>query len=205
MRSIICLNFDLVSLRLLCRLTPPLCLNFLGLIHLDSHVTKANDKLETYFTGIMGHMDVIAIISDGFNIYLPILMCFLCLATLFQFGSRFLHFMGIEQFIADDDLTAELVREGQDLVKREKNKRVKQVETGAARERWAATTSRLQNVSVQPDVQRQTSRELARPAASESSRLELLNDVEPMDYSATWSGNQSFTNQPPGKGLFDDI
>lgn len=176
----------------------------MGLIHLDSHVTKVNDKLETYFTGIMGHMDVIPIISDGFNLYLPILMCFLCVATLFQFGSRFLHFMGIEQYISDYDLTAELVREGQELVKREKNKRTKQVETGAARERWAATTSRIQ-VSVEPEVERQSSRDRDPPRniQGDNSRLELLNDVEPIDYSATWSVNQSSNH--PGRGIFDDI
>lgn len=34
---------------LLCRLTPPMCLNFLGLLHMDSHIIKDID-LETYYT-----------------------------------------------------------------------------------------------------------------------------------------------------------
>ena len=38
--------------RLLCRLTPPLCLNFLGLIHLDSHLTKDEDLIETSYTEV---------------------------------------------------------------------------------------------------------------------------------------------------------
>jgi hypothetical protein len=34
---------------LLCRLTPPMCLNFLGLMHMDSHVIKQRIQ-ETYYT-----------------------------------------------------------------------------------------------------------------------------------------------------------
>lgn len=40
---------------LLCRLTPPMCLNFLGLMHMDSHIIKQR-VMETYYTQIMGHM-----------------------------------------------------------------------------------------------------------------------------------------------------
>ena len=36
---------------LLCRLTPPMCLNFLGLIHMDSHIIKARLQ-ETYYTQV---------------------------------------------------------------------------------------------------------------------------------------------------------
>ena len=37
---------------MLCRLTPPLCLNFLGLIHLDSHVIKDSRIQETAYTHV---------------------------------------------------------------------------------------------------------------------------------------------------------
>ena len=66
----------------------------------------------------MGHMDVIPIISDGFNIYFPIMIVLLCIGTYFSLGSRLLHFLGINQFIGDDDLTQELVDEGREIVKR---------------------------------------------------------------------------------------
>lgn len=36
---------------MLCRLTPPMCLNFLGLIHMDSHIIK-RQVLETYYTQV---------------------------------------------------------------------------------------------------------------------------------------------------------
>jgi hypothetical protein len=71
---------------LVARLTSPLCYNFLGLVHLDSHITKDQNILETQFTSIMGHMDVISFISDGFNIYFPMLIILLCLATFFNLG-----------------------------------------------------------------------------------------------------------------------
>lgn len=40
---------------MLCRLTPPLCLNFLGLIHLDSHVTKNANIEETAYTKVSSY------------------------------------------------------------------------------------------------------------------------------------------------------
>ena len=63
-------------------------------------------------------MDVIPIISDGFNIYFPIMIVLLCICTYFSLGSRILHLLGINQFIGDDDLTQELVDEGREIVKR---------------------------------------------------------------------------------------
>jgi len=108
---------------LLCRLTPPMCLNFLGLIHMDSHIIKAR-LMETYYTQIMGHMDVLPIISDGFNIYFPMAILGLCLATYFSLGSRFLSFIGFQQFVDDeDDITTDLTEEGRELIKREKRRR----------------------------------------------------------------------------------
>ncbi len=74
---------------LLCRLTPPLCLNFLSLIHMDSHVIDSQIE-ETAYTRIMGHMDVVSIVSDYFNIYFPIALLALTLATYFSLGARFL-------------------------------------------------------------------------------------------------------------------
>ena len=38
--------------RMLCRLTPPLCLNFLGLLHLDSHITSDVGMQETAYTKV---------------------------------------------------------------------------------------------------------------------------------------------------------
>lgn len=58
----------------LSRLTGPLCLNFLSMAHLDSHVTHSNAiKVETAFTQVMGHMDVVAFMKD-FNTYYPMLI-----------------------------------------------------------------------------------------------------------------------------------
>jgi len=67
----------------------------------------------------MGHMDVLPIISDGFNIYFPMAILGLCLATYFSLGSRLLSFIGFQQFVDDeDDITADLTEEGRELIKR---------------------------------------------------------------------------------------
>ncbi|VDN25698.1 unnamed protein product [Gongylonema pulchrum] len=75
-------NSLLFSAILLCRLTPPICLNVLGMIHLDSHITSDTKfGVETQFTKLMGHLDVIPILARGINIYLPILIVLLALGT----------------------------------------------------------------------------------------------------------------------------
>ncbi|XP_055716376.1 LMBR1 domain-containing protein 2 homolog [Phlebotomus papatasi] len=117
---------------LLCRLTPPICLNFLGLIHMDSHIIKERIS-ETWYTRVMGHMDVLEIISDGFNIYFPMLMIAFCLATWFNLGSRTLNALGFQQFMVNEDMSDEIVQEGKDLISREKRKKRRMAESSMRR------------------------------------------------------------------------
>ncbi|KAK2724757.1 LMBR1 domain-containing protein 2 homolog [Artemia franciscana] len=106
---------------MLCRLTPPMCLNFLGLIHMDSHVIKT-PILETHYTQIMGHMDVLPLLADGFYIYFPMAITALCAATYFSLGAKILNIIGFQQFVGDENITSDLVEEGQELIKRERRK-----------------------------------------------------------------------------------
>ncbi|XP_054466966.1 G-protein coupled receptor-associated protein LMBRD2B-like [Anoplopoma fimbria] len=119
---------------LFCRLTPPLCLNFLGLIHMDSAISH-QDRIQTSYTSIMGSMRVLYFISDGFYIYYPMLVLLLCFATFYSLGSRCLNLLGFHQYITDDHLTSDLVDEGKELIRRERRKRQK-AEDGENR-RWA--------------------------------------------------------------------
>ncbi|TRY67592.1 hypothetical protein TCAL_03463 [Tigriopus californicus] len=124
----------LFSGALLCRLTPPLCLNFLSLIHMDSHVIQSQ-IMETAYTQIMGHMDVISIVSDYFNIYFPIALLALSLCTYFSVGARFLSALGFQQFLnQDSELTLEMVEEGKEHIKREK-RRIQRLQESASRRR----------------------------------------------------------------------
>lgn len=66
----------------------------------------------------MGHMDVISIISDGFNVYFPMAILAFCLATYFSIGSRLLSMLGFQQFLGDDEFTTDLVEDGRELIKR---------------------------------------------------------------------------------------
>ncbi|GIY49316.1 hypothetical protein CDAR_283671 [Caerostris darwini] len=174
---------------LLCRLTPPLCLNFLGLIHLDSHVTKNSNIEETSYTKIMGHMDVIPIISDGFNIYFPILIFFVCIATYFNICSRILHFIGFEQFIGDDEMTADLIEEGRELVKRGKNRR-QRLESRELRRRQSSRP--LPSTTTRPNRRSGT----LGSSPEENSRLELLKDIEPIDYTEERSHSPDEIGRP---------
>ncbi|VDK69165.1 unnamed protein product [Litomosoides sigmodontis] len=115
-------NSLLFSAILLCRLTPPMCLNVLGMIHLDSHITSdAEFGVETQFAKLMGHLDLIPVLAKGINIYLPILIVLLTLGTWFKLGTRLLHLFGIDQFVGDDEITAELVDGGKARVSLERN------------------------------------------------------------------------------------
>ncbi|XP_054154201.1 G-protein coupled receptor-associated protein LMBRD2-like [Oppia nitens] len=186
---------------LLCRLAPPLCLNYLGLIHLDSHITHKVMKEETAFTKIMGHLDVISFIGDSFAIYLPLCICLFCLATFFEFGAKLLHNLGFEQFILTDEMTTELIREGQELVKREKNKILRQLEPNSTQ------TLRFKKdppIGGHQQHQQPISPEqmISRDNSEDNMRQELIRESEPIGYSTNWSYNS--TARPP-KGLFDDI
>ncbi|KAM7416820.1 hypothetical protein PAMA_018740 [Pampus argenteus] len=121
------------SAMLFCRLTPPLCLNFLGLIHMDSAISH-QDRIQTSYTSIMGSMHLLSFISDGFYIYYPMLILLLCLATFYNLGSRCLNLVGFHQYITDDDLTSDFVDEGKELIKRERRKRQKTED--AENRRW---------------------------------------------------------------------
>ncbi|XP_015229754.1 PREDICTED: LMBR1 domain-containing protein 2-B-like [Cyprinodon variegatus] len=119
---------------LFCRLTPPLCLNFLGLIHMDSAISH-QDRIQTSYTSIMGSMRLLPAISDGFYIYYPMLVLLLCIATIYNLGSRCLNLLGFYQYITDNDWTSDLVDEGKELIRRERRMRQK-MEDGQNR-RWA--------------------------------------------------------------------
>ncbi len=112
---------------MLCRLTPSLCLNFLCLAHLDSHMLPSTEiplplnstaynetslpptltpppspsspHYETAFTAFMGHLDVVGVIAGGFNVYFPMTVVILCLFTLLRLGSRLLACLGMPQLI----------------------------------------------------------------------------------------------------------
>merc|ERR1719430_2267365 len=88
---------------------------------------------ETAYTRVMGHMDVVSIVSDAFNIYFPILLLILTLATYFSLGSRLLSFLGFQQFLEEAGHTGELVEEGRELVAREKRRRERLAESSKNR------------------------------------------------------------------------
>ncbi|XP_042235022.1 LMBR1 domain-containing protein 2 homolog [Homarus americanus] len=85
----------------------------------------------------MGHMDVIKIISDGFNIYFPMMIVALCLATYYSLGSRLLSALGFQQFMCDDDLTTDLIEEGKTLISRESRRRQRMEDNAARRKDFA--------------------------------------------------------------------
>uniref|UniRef100_A0A3Q1JSV2 LMBR1 domain containing 2 n=1 Tax=Anabas testudineus TaxID=64144 RepID=A0A3Q1JSV2_ANATE len=174
---------------LFCRLTPPLCLNFLGLIHMDSAISH-QQKEQTAYTSIMGSMRVLSFIANGFYIYYPMLIVILCIATYFSLGTRCLNLLGFQQFMGDNEMTSDLIDEGKELIRREKRKR-QRIEDGENRRRewkerygnqredYTSNSSRLFST-----VLRNTAKYSRSGGRTERDCIELLQDAEPLDFNA---------------------
>ncbi|CAK1553467.1 unnamed protein product [Leptosia nina] len=195
---------------MVCRLTPAMCLNFLSLIHLDSHIITQR-IMETYYTQIMGHMDVLRIIAEGFNIYFPMLVILLCLATYFSLGSRLLSLCGFQQFVGDDDLTTDLVDEGREIVKREKRRRQRVEESMSRRrdysERFAQyRTARENDGERQPDPHLYQRAELPynRPNMALEDEIDRRFGESTLPAVRTEDRRRDKLTMPP-RGLFDDV
>ncbi|XP_018603631.1 G-protein coupled receptor-associated protein LMBRD2B [Scleropages formosus] len=187
---------------LFCRLTPPLCLNFLGLIHMDSAISH-QQKEQTAYTSIMGSMRVLSFIANGFYIYYPMLIVILCIATYFSLGTRCLNLLGFQQFMGENDMTSDLIDEGKELIRREKRKR-QRVEDGENRRReWKErygnqrddyvtrnrnTHSELKETNYGDTMNASANRQArySRPSnrSGDRDRIELLQDAEPLDFNA---------------------
>merc|ERR1719228_1734069 len=206
----------LFSGALLCRLTPPLCLNFLSLIHMDSHVIPSYPMLPTSYTRVMGHMDVVSIVQDYFNIYFPILLLLLTLATYFSIGSRLLSVLGFQQFLEQEDLTGELIEEGRELVKREKRRRERLLEQQKNKREWKDTWG--DNMPNAREARQRAVAGVNSDTATERDRLPQIDKQIPK-YSANvddleggetilWEAESAATGrrskQPP-RNIFDDI
>uniref|UniRef100_A0A3B3Q7G6 LMBR1 domain containing 2a n=1 Tax=Paramormyrops kingsleyae TaxID=1676925 RepID=A0A3B3Q7G6_9TELE len=219
---------------LFCRLTPPLCLNFLGLIHMDSAISH-QQKEQTAYTSIMGSMRVLSFIANGFYIYYPMLIVILCIATYFSLGTRCLNLLGFQQFMGESDMTSDLIDEGKELIRREKRKR-QRVEDGENRRReWKeryggqrddytarnrSSHAELKETSYSDVSNATTSKaKYTRPSGRpERDRIELLQDAEPLDFNADMlsddplesesgrhSGGRYLSMSSSRSRIFDDV
>ncbi|XP_043968324.1 G-protein coupled receptor-associated protein LMBRD2B-like isoform X1 [Gambusia affinis] len=205
----------LFSGMLFCRLTPPLCLNFLGLIHLDSAISH-QDRIQTSYTSIMGSMRLLPVIADGFYIYYPMLVVLLCIATIYKLGSRFLNLLGFYQFITDNEFTSELVDEGKELIRRER--RIRQRAEDGQNRRWAwRERSRVQATSERSladysELDENTPETEMRKSVNRSNgnieqHTGLLQDNSSDDSfpNRRSAAEQYLSFSPSLKGLFDDV
>jgi len=153
---------------------------------MDSHITgldDTDDKIDVEYTELMGHLDLV---SDGFNIYFPILILLLCLGTWFKVGTRCLSSIGFAQFLQSDEFTSDLIEEGKALVNREK-RRI---------EREWKKDDRDWN---RKDTYRNRDRE--EPKIDEEN-VSLLQDTAVTDDNDNWTYRNE---RRPNRSLFDDV
>ncbi|XP_057287108.1 G-protein coupled receptor-associated protein LMBRD2 [Pezoporus wallicus] len=220
----------LFSGMLFCRLTPPLCLNFLGLTHMDAIISHKNTQ-PTAYTSIMGSMRVLSFIADGFYIYYPMLVVILCIATYFSLGTRCLNLLGFQQFMGDNEMTSDLIDEGKELIRREKRKRQRQEEGENRRREWkerygnrddsarnrVVHTDQKESSFSEANANRPLSKYTRSNGRTERDRIELLQDAEPLDFNADSINDDPLESdsgryQPGGRYLsmsrskiFDDV
>uniref|UniRef100_A0A673KZ49 LMBR1 domain-containing protein 2-B-like n=2 Tax=Sinocyclocheilus rhinocerous TaxID=307959 RepID=A0A673KZ49_9TELE len=216
---------------LFCRLTPPLCLNFLGLIHMDSAISH-QAKEQTAYTSIMGSMRVLSFIANGFYIYYPMLIVILIRSR--GLGTRCLNLLGFQQFMGDE-MTSDLIDEGRELLCRERRKR-QRIEDGESRrrewrERYAqrdeiagrnrTSMSEMKETNYGETLNSNTNRQANyTPSSSQTGRdsIELLQDAEPLDFNAETltddplqsepgrhAGGRYFSMSSSRSRIFDDV
>ncbi|KAL2091756.1 hypothetical protein ACEWY4_011554 [Coilia grayii] len=210
---------------LFCRLTPPLCLNFLGLIHMDSTIS-GQQREQTAYTTIMGSMKVLPFIAKGFYIYYPMLILLLCIATYYSLGTRCLNMLGFQQFMGESHMTTDLVDEGRELIRRERRKRQRTEDGENRRREWRErygdprekcsgrnrnayselkeNNESLMNSSAFAPVSRR----------DRSDQTELLQDAEPLDFNAEepvetedrrYTGGRYLSTSLSRGRIFDDV
>lgn len=111
---------------LVSRLSNAICLNYLAMLHLDKSISQvvpntdnSINSTQTSFTYIMGHLELLNFISNGFNVYYPIFILVVCISTYFSIGSRILHSVGIEQFTVKSEESEDIIHEGKSIYLRE--------------------------------------------------------------------------------------
>ncbi|TRY71417.1 hypothetical protein DNTS_011662 [Danionella cerebrum] len=204
---------------LFCRLTPPLCLNFLGVIHMDSTISH-QDRKQTAYTSIMGSMQVLSIIANGFYIYYPMLIVLLCIATYFSLGTRCLNLLGFQQFMGDNDLTSDLKEESDRGTRKERadggDSSVCQEwreRYGEQRERYSGRNRSTYSELKEADGSSAVS-ERAQSGRDRSDKAELLQDVEPLDFTGEepsetdnrrYAGGHYLSTSASRSRIFDDV
>lgn len=196
-------NSILFSAILLCRLTPPICLNFLGMIHMDSHISMAKSfGVETQFTKLMGHLDVIPIVAKGINIYLPICIIVLCAVHYYRVGAYVLHSIGFDQFVESDEMTNDMINSGRSLVQIERNS-IKRYQISNERSQrnqdWTKSFGNNGNTSNPvKKYKRSRKNEEERPMLEEE-------EMEERELTNSTRISMSPTEHPSSSGFFDDM
>ncbi|XP_067087961.1 G-protein coupled receptor-associated protein LMBRD2B-like [Osmerus mordax] len=199
---------------LFCRLTPPLCLNFLGLIHMDSTISH-QDRQQTAYTSIMGSMRLLFFIADGFYIYYPMLVVILCISTYYSLGSRCLNLMGFQQYMSNhDDLTSDLVDEGRELIRRERRRRQRREEGESRRQGWrgryaerqdAGSTRRGNSALKDSESSTESTAGLLSSWTEENDPAEHLQPLYTSTHSPSLRSEGGWYMSLSHSGIFDDV
>ena len=92
----------------LCKLTSPLCFNFLLFIKVNG----------TAFSQVMGIIDFVPVFGESFSEFFPLVLLLFCALNLFQIYSRLLNWLGISRFRFSDSFKDDKIQEGKILLQK---------------------------------------------------------------------------------------
>lgn len=112
-------NSLLFNASLLLRLNFPMCLNFLNLLRVS----------DSSFQRAFGHMDVVPVLGDSFNVYFPVLVLVFCVISYGNVLGKMLKCLGASAFDQDSSI---VIAEGKLIVQRHKRKLRRRSSTAGA-------------------------------------------------------------------------
>lgn len=97
----------------LCRLSAPLCYNFLLFIKVT----------HTEYVRIMGIIDIVPVLGNQFAVFFPLLLIIFCALNYFHVYGKLMNSLGMSQFGFNDKYREEKISEGKAMIARERLER----------------------------------------------------------------------------------
>eukprot|EP00474_Spongospora_subterranea_P010122 CRZ10580.1 hypothetical protein [Spongospora subterranea] len=113
-------NSLLFNASFILRLIFPLGINFFSTTLLDRGAT-------TSFETAVGQMNVVPVLGQKFNLFVPVVISVLCLVTGCNLYGRLLRLLQISQFEENGPGSDQIVAEGESLVRRQRRKRARNI------------------------------------------------------------------------------
>jgi len=102
----------------ICRVSFPLCLNFLSFFKYDFKTALQEVNIFLHIIKINGGIEKIPIFQYTFPMFYPVLFTLFCLFNIFNIYNKLMNFIGVSTFGFQNEYNDEKIKEGQDIMKK---------------------------------------------------------------------------------------